>query len=101
MKSEVEISLEEVKKSGQTFVTGCTDLKVELANIESELKEVQENKKLQGTAATQLISSFGTIKKNLEGYADKFETIGKSLITSANNKEKIDEEAKKAAIVKN
>lgn len=101
MKSEVEISLEDVKKSGQTFITGCTDLKTELAKIETELKAVQENKKLQGTAVTQLISSFETIKKNLEGYADKFETIGKSLITSANNKEKIDQEAKKAATVTN
>lgn len=97
MATQVEISLEEVKASGDTFKTESNNLKMELEKIDKELKAIQSENKLQGSAITQLLDAFVKIKKNLIGYADKFEVIGTSLITSAQNKEKINQVAENAA----
>lgn len=89
---------EQLKEASQTFLRSSVDLVSILDKAKIEVGTITEGG-LKGKARDKLVDTFDALETELRKYPPKLEQIGKSLKTSAENSEAIDDAAEKAATI--
>lgn len=91
------VDSEKLLEAGNSLESAGKDLAQTIDDVKSVVSEI-ENGAFEGTAADDFVGAFNGIKENLDNFSEWMQTMGKSMVVSAENTSNIDRKGAEAII---